>query len=201
MNVAMPPGGMTLYFLDKFVASAGITVNDIKTTPLPLAQMPLALANKAIDAAMAVEPFITAAEQQHSAKLVAPSGSFAPGVPNFVLEMSPVLASQRPDVAQRAMTAVLEGDRDNYEAFRPGGNPDAMIKILQNHLTNKDPALLTRMSTSTVPPDGKLDPKPLDEVQQTFLRLGLIKQTVNINEVVDASYVSRAAQELAKRSG
>ncbi len=196
MTVAIPPGGMTLFFLDKLTTSAGISLTDVNTTSMPLTQMPLALANKAVDAAMGVEPFITIAEQQHSAKLVLPSGAFAPGVPNFVLQMSPIFASQQPQVADRAMLAILKGTRDNYNAFRPGGNPETMIKVLQNHLATKDADLLTRMSTSTVPPDGLLDPKPLDEVQDAFVRHGLIKQKVDINQVVDSSYLGRAAKQL-----
>src|SRR5947209_1450318 len=82
-----------LFFLDKLATSACIALTDVNTTSMPLTQMPLALANKAVDAAMGVEPFITIAEQQHSAKLVLPSGAFAPGVPNFVLQMSPIFAS------------------------------------------------------------------------------------------------------------
>ncbi|HZU04475.1 MAG TPA: ABC transporter substrate-binding protein [Chloroflexota bacterium] len=200
MTVALgnPPGGTTHYYLERFATQAGITVDDVNMTLVPSPQMPVALANKAIDAAYAVEPFISVAEQQGSAKFVVPNGQFIAGMPVFVLQISPIFAHDQPAAAERFVFAVLQGQRFHYNAVMRGDGVEELYTILQNHTPVKDTTLLARMSTDAVPADGAMDPGPLLELQDAYVRYGTVRQRAPINEILDPSYAARAVQRLTR---
>jgi NitT/TauT family transport system substrate-binding protein len=194
--VSSPPGAASDYFLERFAQRAGITFQDMETTTVPFPQMAAALANKAVDAAYDVEPFITVAEQQGTGKFVVPNGQFLPGVPVFVLKISPVFARAQPQVADRFMVAFLKGQRFNYEAITSGQGKDEVYATLQNHTPIKDTAMLARMLTDAVAPDGVMDTAPLAEIQDAFIRYGTVQQKLDMSQLVDPSYAARAVQQL-----
>lgn len=196
--IASPPGGSTDYFLEKFAERAGITLQDMDTTVLPFPQMAAALANKAADAAYNVEPFVSVAEQQGIAKFVVPNGQFLPGVPVFVLQISPVFARAQPQAADRFMVAVLKGQRFNHEAVNSGQGTEEVYTILQNHTPIKDTRLMGRMLSDLVLPDGTIDPTPLIEIQDAFVRYGTVQQKQDVSQLIDASYAARALQQLGR---
>jgi NitT/TauT family transport system substrate-binding protein len=196
--LAQPPGGTTHYYLERFASLAGIAVEDMELTVVPYAQISTALVNKAIDGAYSVEPFIGVAEQQGVGKFVVPNGQFIPGMPVFVLQISPVFAREQPQVADRFMLALLKGQRFNYNAVLAGEATDELYQILQNHTPIKDAGMLARMVTDAVAPDGIMDPTPLSELQEAYLRYGTVRQRVEIGEVLDPAYAARAVQQLGR---
>jgi NitT/TauT family transport system substrate-binding protein len=194
--VSSPPGAASDYFLERFAQQAGITLQDMGTTTVPFPQMSAALINKAVDAAYDVEPFISVAEQQGSGRFVVPNGQFLPGVPVFVLKISPVFAREQPQVAERFMVAFLKGQRFNYDAVMTGQGREELYAILQNHTPIKDTAMLARMLTDAVAPDGVMDPAPLADIQDAFIRYGTVQQKLDMSQLVDSSYAARARQQL-----
>lgn len=196
--VAQPPGGTTHYYLERFAATAGITADDMEMTVVPYAQIATALVNKAIDGAYSVEPFIGVAEQQGVGKFVVPNGRFIPGMPVFVLQISPVFAREQPQIADRFMVGLLKGQKFNYDAVVAGAGTDELYQILQNHTPIKDTTMLARMVTDAIAPDGTMDPTPLAELQDAYVRFGTVRQRVDIGEVLDPGYAARAVQQTGR---
>jgi NitT/TauT family transport system substrate-binding protein len=196
--ISSPPGGATDFFLERFAGLAGITLPDMPTTVVPFPQMAIALANKAVDASYNVEPFIGVAEQQGTAKFVVPNGHFLPGVPVFVLQISPVFARAQPQVADRFLAALLKGQRFNYDAVTSGQGAEELYGIVQNYTPIKDTRLLARMLTDVVPPDGIMDTTPLADIQDAFIRYGTVQQRLDLAQLVDPSYAARAIAQLGR---
>ena len=193
------PGGQSDVLLERWAAKGGLTPDDVTRTPVPFPQMPGALTNKAIDAAMTIEPFITAMEAQGIAKLVAPWGQLFPGMPGGILVMSPDFARDQPEAAKRFMAAWLRGQRDFWHAFvKKDVPPDEMYETIANHTPFKEPGQIGPSTTFLVDPNGEMPLTGLSEEVDAFVRFGSVKQKPNLGQIVDPSF-ARAAVGLIGR--
>jgi NitT/TauT family transport system substrate-binding protein len=199
MALPDPPGGQTTYFQEKLAAKAGISPKDINTTIVPFGSMAAAFANKAIDASLLVDPFKGAIEQQGLVKDAIEVGAFLPGFPAQVLYMSGDFARGQPETAQRFMVGYLRGARDYYKAMvlKQGGSGE-VLKTLQAHTPVKDLNVLAKQPPTHFDPNGLMDPGPIADIQDAFLRYGSAKQKLDVNQLVDGSYAAYAVQQLGK---
>ena len=51
-------GSVSTYEVGKMLETAGIAISDVDVKVFPFTQMPIAFANKAIDAGIAIPPFV-----------------------------------------------------------------------------------------------------------------------------------------------
>jgi NitT/TauT family transport system substrate-binding protein len=190
-------GGLGQVWIERVLAKGNLTLGDVTLTTITFPDMPAAFANKAIDAGFMVEPFVTVAEAQGTAKNILPSGQIYPGLVAMVLLMSPVFAGEQPEAARRFVTAYLRGQRDYYRAFvQNQGDRDQIFQYLQEYTPIADPRLLPRMTTHVVEPNGVMDPHTLNELQDAFVRYGTQQQKVDLGRVIDSSYAEGAVQRL-----
>jgi NitT/TauT family transport system substrate-binding protein len=201
LNIASggPPGASTIDFaIENYAGKGNLTHADLKLTFLPFPQMPAAMANKAVDAAYFVEPFLSAAEQQGTAKMVAYNGDLLRGDPVYVLAISPVFAQAQPALADKFMQGLVKAQRYTYAAFKANANQAEVVKIIQEHQQIKDANLIVRMMDDVVSPDNPIDLKPFSDFEDAYVRYGSVKQKVDINQLVDPSYLQRAVQAAPK---
>jgi len=193
------PGGQSDVLLERWTAKGGLTRNDVTRTPLPFPQMPAAMANKAVDAVMTIEPFITVMEGQGVAKLVMPSGQLFPGLPGGILVMSPGFAKDQPEAAKRFLAAFLRGQRDFWHAFvKKDTPPDEMFKIIANHTPFKQPRQVGRATTYTVNPNGEMPLNALSDEVDAYVRFGSVKQKPDLSQIVDPSFAKAAVELIGK---
>jgi NitT/TauT family transport system substrate-binding protein len=201
MRVAISAlGSFTQIMAERVLAKGGLTLDDVELVALSFPDMPAAFANKAIDAAFVVEPFVAVAEGQGSAKTVMPSGQFFfPGTPVLVMAMSPVFAHQEPEAARRFLVAFLRGARDYHRTFmkNEGGRPE-FDAILSKYTPIKDAAMFTRMATHDIEPNGVMDATVMNEVQDYFIKYGTQQQKVDLSKVIDSSYADYAVSRLGR---
>ncbi|HEY7061185.1 MAG TPA: ABC transporter substrate-binding protein [Chloroflexota bacterium] len=200
LTIGLPSdGGFQHLFVEKMVGPVGLTLADVETTVMPFADGPPALANKRIDAAFLAEPFITVAQSQGSASLVAPMGDVFPGVPGNVLTISPIFAERQPEAARRFITAYLRGQRDYYRAIQLNeGGRDDIVQILIKYTPIKDPKLYDGLLTSPVDPNAVMDPRILNDVEDYYVKFGTVKEKVDSSQVLDRSYADYALQRLGR---
>lgn len=192
--------GPTQVWLDRILGWGGLTVADVQVTSLAFPDIPAAFANKAIDAAYLVEPFVSVAEGQGSAKTVLASGEFFfPGTPIQVVAFSPIFAEQQPEAAKRFLVAYLRGARDYIRTFmkREGGR-DEFDQILLKYTPIQDPKLFDRMATHDMDPNGAMDATVMDELQEYFVRYGVQQQKVDLGKVIDPTYAEYAVSRLGR---
>jgi NitT/TauT family transport system substrate-binding protein len=184
-------------YLEHALAKAGLTVADVQLAIVSFPDMGTALANRAIDAAWAVEPFIAINDEQGISRAVV-TGSDLYLVGN-VLMMSPSFAREQPEAARRFVTAHVRGQRDYYSAFvQHTGSEDEIVQILIKHTGVKDPALYARMGHHGVDPNSAIEDRAVDVLQDHFLRYGTQQGRVDLSKLIDRTYLNYAWERLGR---
>jgi NitT/TauT family transport system substrate-binding protein len=192
--------GVGQVLLERILARGGLTVDDVQVSTIPFPDIPAAFANRAIDAGYLVEPFVSVAEGQGTARTVLASGEFfIPGTPVQVVPLSPVFAEQQPEAARRFLVAYLRGARDYIRTFvkREGGREE-FDQILLKYTPIQDPRLFDRMATHDMDPNGVMDATVMNEIQDYFVRYGSQQQKVDLSQVIDPSYAEYAVSRLGR---
>ncbi|HEV8021916.1 MAG TPA: ABC transporter substrate-binding protein [Candidatus Lustribacter sp.] len=188
--------GVTYYLLDRVLASQNLTLNDVKIVELPYPSMYPAFTTGAIDAAISLEPSLTQTLQAGAAKQVSDLIEFAPGgtMTNVPLVYSEAFARNRP-LAQRFMTAYLKGVRVYNDAFEHGRGKDRVIDIIARH-AKLTPALVRSSFPFGLDPNGHITTTVLNDIQEFFVRQGMLVQPALMSQVVDGSFARTAVAQL-----
>jgi NitT/TauT family transport system substrate-binding protein len=179
----------------------GLAPPDARIVELPFPDMVPALANKAIDAAMMLEPFITLATDLKTGvrwKTVDEIVDFP--AQNAVIAYSARFANEQTDVAQRWMVAYLKGMRAYLAAVTEGTDRAAVIDILSRHTGVKDRSLYERMQPVGFDPTGRVDLRSFEDGQRWFLKLGLQRRKADFARLVDNRFVDDANARLGVES-
>jgi NitT/TauT family transport system substrate-binding protein len=199
MNIAIHILGTTpQLYMERILAKGGLTVDDVQFTIVQIPDQIGALANKAVDAAWAIDPFVTLSEGQGLGKKVATVSDVFPGAVSMIILLSPVFERQQPEAVRRFAVAYLRGARDYIQAAKTERGREEMVPILTKYTGLKDPALYARLSWPNLDPNGALDPQVLDTMQDYFVKVGSQQEKQDINRVVDPSYMSYAAERLGR---
>ncbi len=192
-------GGLGQVWTERVLAKGDLTLDDVQFTTLSFPDTPVGLANKAIDGAYLVEPFISVAETQGSGKAVMLNGEIYPNLVAQVQLLSPVFAQNQPEAARRYVTAWLRGQRDFHHTFvKDEGGREEYYQILLQYTPIRDPRLFPRMTTHLIDINSEMDPTTLNELQDYYLRYGTQLQRVDLSKVIDRSYGQYAVERLGR---
>ncbi|HZR99993.1 MAG TPA: ABC transporter substrate-binding protein [Chloroflexota bacterium] len=192
-------GGAADYLVERGIAPYGLTLADLDFQAVQMQDAPVALANKAVDAAWLVEPFILGVESRGVAKPVLLTGEIAPGAAGLVMLASPSFTRDQPEATRRFLRAWLRGQRDYYRAvIAQEGGADAIYEILSRYTTIKDPTLFPRIGFNGADPNGDIPEDSLYDYQDAFLRYGTQQQRVDLSRVIDRSYLNQALGDLGR---
>ena len=154
-----------------------------------------AFANRAIDAAVQVEPTAAVAVNLGVAVKWHEAAELSPAVQAAVVAYSPQFAEQT-DVARRWMVAYLQGVRDYNDAFRKGLGRAEIVSTLTLHTAVKDPALYEQMGFSYIDPNGRLEQNSLAEQADWHTQQGFVTQPPNVAQALDTSFADFAVDRL-----
>jgi NitT/TauT family transport system substrate-binding protein len=176
----------------------GWTAADADIIEMGFPDMLPALANRSLDVAVLVEPFVVRAEEQGVGVRWRPSEEVIPGQVAAAIMYGPALLEQRPDVGRRFMAAYLRGARDYYGAFtlKDPAVRAQVIPILTQSTNYKDPAQYERYQLPTVNPDGHLNVAALEADYRWYVAQGLIDDGVNVAQLVDGQFVDAALRQI-----
>jgi NitT/TauT family transport system substrate-binding protein len=181
--------------LVKGLDAAGVPLDRVEAVALPFPEMNTALANGAVDAALLTEPFLTqGAEQGISSQLLC-GEELNPGRQYAMLTYAPHFVESERAAGERLMLAYLRGVREYTDAMRKGVGRDAVIDVLARYAPT-DPDLYRRMRPVDLDPDGRPNRASIAFDQATLLRLGAIQQPVDLDTVIDSSFVEYALARL-----
>ncbi|MBI2848680.1 MAG: ABC transporter substrate-binding protein [Chloroflexi bacterium] len=193
------PGSVTYYTIGKGLKRAGLSLKDLDIVHLGPAQIAAAFERKAVDAAVAVEPIATVMQDQGLVvKWMMQDEFVGEPVQVAVAIYSGDWAKKNPEVAKKFMVAYLKGLRDMYEAMRGGPVKKDVVAIGIKYTAMKEPAQYDKASWSDVNPDGYVDKKSLAAQVDWYLEQGLITEKVNVDKVVDNTYLDYAISKLGK---
>lgn len=184
-------GASTEYWLNGALASGGLKYDDVEVVAIPFPEIPAALQQGGIQAAMLGEPFATFAEREGIAIRLA--DDFFDGDQATVVYFNEDFANERRDVALRFMKAYLKASRDLYENYKDEENLQIIAKY-----TGLDLDVLQEMAAPIHSPDGWVDITNLENQQQFFMELGQLEydQPLDITSFVNPEFAEQAVLEL-----
>jgi NitT/TauT family transport system substrate-binding protein len=188
--------GVTYYLLDRVLASQKLTLTDVKIVELPYPSMYPAFTSGAIDAAISLEPSLSQTLQQGAAKQVSDLIEFAPGgtMTNVPLIYSETFAKNK-TLAQNFMTAYVKGVRVYNDAFERGKDKDRVIDIIARH-AKLPPALVRSAFPCGLDPNQHITTDVLEDIQEFFVRQGMLATPALMSQVVDGSFARSAVSRL-----
>jgi NitT/TauT family transport system substrate-binding protein len=182
----------------RMLAQEGVGIDEVELITLSYPEMLAAFGNRAIDAALVIEPTLTigaarglfvAWEPGHSSSMF--GGPYQAGLLYFGTQFA-----AQTDLARRFMVGYLRGVRAYNDAFGRGeGRADA-IRVLTETTVLKDAALYDQMQMPALNPDGRLRRESLQAEIDYYRARGYYTGTANLDMVVDGSFAEYAAQQL-----
>jgi NitT/TauT family transport system substrate-binding protein len=191
------PGSTSMYEMAMTLATAGLSLHDVEVKHLAFSQMAAALANGALDAALAVAPFTEIATQQGTATAwIDPEAGYIKTLPmtSVAYIVNTDWAAHNADAATKLMLALARGSRDYCQAYHHGPNRGEMVDVLMKNHIGRDRALLDRMDWQARNPDGAFSLASLTDIQAFFKREGVIDKTAPPERLVDPRYAQAAAK-------
>jgi NitT/TauT family transport system substrate-binding protein len=193
------PGVSNTATLNALLQSAGLRYSDITAVNMPLPDHVAALGNKAVDASASVEPAATIAIRNKFAVLLKRDDEIIPNHQIAVLIYSEKFA-KRTDQANRFMRAYIRAVRFYNDALQDGRmagpTADKVIEILTASTTIKDPTIYKAITPTGMNPDGHVNIKSLADDLAFYREQGLITGAVNMQQLVDHSFVEAALKQL-----
>ncbi|HEY7066243.1 MAG TPA: ABC transporter substrate-binding protein [Chloroflexota bacterium] len=199
-RISTPGRGTALWgMLARGLATDGLTLADVDLQELSQPDSLPALANGALDAAMLLEPFISAVSARGIGVKWKGTSEFAPGAQNGELAYAPRFIQTQPEAARRFLVAYLKGVRDYRDAFDRGADKEAIIDVLVKRTPVKDRALYATMSPVGLDPNGQLAIAYLASEQELYAREGLLTSLIDVASLVDSQYADYAVAQLGRR--
>lgn len=195
------PGTAANVTLGRMMQGGGLKLDEIEQVYLAFPQMVVALANKAVDAALPAEPATTEAIRRGLATKLLGDDVAYPNHEIAVIFFTGKFATEKPDVAKRFLKAFLRGVRDHNDALGPDGKftgekGEAVIRILNEYTPIKDPQFYRDFALAACDPDGTLNVDSVAGDLAAFKEQKLIEGEVDMKKVVDLSFLKAALAEL-----
>lgn len=178
------PGGPCHYMVGKLLESAGLAPDDVELVTIPFPTVPGALAKREIDAACAAEPWVANTVRTGEARLVLTFDEIVPDMQVSVVMASLHLLRERP-LTERFLAAFLRAAPAGREK-----SPETLA-VVSKH-TGLDVAVLQETYWTDIDPRGRVNVASIRDQIAFFTRLGLVQGAVDLERIVDESYLPRS---------
>lgn len=173
------------YDLYHALALGNLTPDDIDTIDMAFPLVIPAFANGAIDAGLVTEPYLTQAENNNTAVVLARAEDFIPEYP-FLLFYGPAILDKDPELGRKFMVAYLKGVRQYNE-----GKTERNLRIIGN-FTNLDRDLLNRTCWFPIREDGYVPEGPVRDYMDWMYEHKKISRNLDDDQLFDRSYAAYA---------
>jgi ABC-type nitrate/sulfonate/bicarbonate transport system substrate-binding protein len=192
-------GGGQEVMLDKALNTVGLSTKDLNFKTMGFPDMVAALANRSVDLAGIIEPFVAQGIEKGALDVRWKSEELYEGQQGGMVMFGPNISR---DVGDRFMVAYVKGLRDYYEAFgKQKKNTARMIDILAANTAVKDKSLYDKMGWDYFNPDGYINADSVAYDLNWYASHDYVKQKPDLGKVIDNSYVDYAISKLGKYQG
>ncbi len=182
----------------RMLAQQGVGIDEVELIALGYPEMLVAFANGAIDAALVIEPTLTAGAARGLFTAWEPGQSSSvmggPYQAGLLYYGSQFMAQT--DLARRFMVGYLQGVRAYNDAFGRGEGRAEAVRVLTEMTAIKDPVLYEQMQMPALDPDGRINRPSLQAEIDYYRARGYYTGTATLDTVVDSSFAEYAAQLL-----
>jgi len=191
-------GSVSTYEVGKMLETAGVSVAEVDVKIIPFTQMPVAFANKGIDAGIVIPPFVSQfVEQGHAVGFAAPDDLVKPNPMTIaVIMVNTDWAKKNSELLRNYYTAYLRGVRDYCDAYHGAPIKDEIIAALIRHGSERRPELLHKYPWPARSPDGRINIASMLDMQDWFIKNGFARAKFPAERLVDTSYAEFAVQKL-----
>jgi NitT/TauT family transport system substrate-binding protein len=191
-------GSVSTYEVGKMLETAGLAISDVDVKIFPFTQMPVAFANKAIDAGIVIPPFVYQFRDQNLAVDFAEPDVLVKPAPMTiaVVMVNADWAKKNTDLLRNYYTAYLRGVRDYCNAYHGAPIKDEIIAALIRHGSERRPELLNKYPWPARSPNGLINTASMLDMQDWFIKNGYSRAKFPAERLVDASYADFAVQKL-----
>jgi NitT/TauT family transport system substrate-binding protein len=180
--------------------SVGLKYSDVETVDMPLPDHVAALKNKSVDASASVEPGPALAVRNGDAVVIRSDDEILPNHQIAVLLYAEEFARKQPEAAKKFMRAYIRAVRFYNGALKDGRldgpNADAVIAILSEATPIKSRDIYKLITPTGMNPDGRVNKASLAYDLAFYADQGLVKGAVNLDDVVDGTFVEAALKDL-----
>jgi NitT/TauT family transport system substrate-binding protein len=167
--------GLAEVVISRSLESQGVDYERVKLLEVPFPEMPAALEQKRVDAALLTEPFLSAVLAEGGTQIDAPSVETVPNFPNGVYVAAESYIAENGDIVDRfarAMNRSLEYARDNPEEVR---------RIVPTYTeTPEEAAQQMRLPVF----DPELDREGIELEAELTAKYGIIEEAPSYEELV-----------------
>jgi NitT/TauT family transport system substrate-binding protein len=191
-------GSVSTYEIGKMLEREGLTIADVEIKVVPFPQMAVAFANKAIDGAIVIPPFVWAFEDQKIAVKFGEADDLIDPRPMSiaVIMVNTDWAKQNKQVLSNYILAWMRGVRDYCQAFHGSALRADVVDALVKSGTERRPELLHKYPWPARSPNGQINVASMLDIQSWYLKSKMISAQFPAERLTDMSYVQNAAQKL-----
>jgi len=190
-------GQVTDLFAGMLLGSGGLTAKDARIVQMPYPDMLAALQGKSIDVAVAVDPFMTIAENEGFAVHFRGMADVVPGLNLGVVMYGDRMGKKDRALGMRFMKAFDKGNTYLRKRLREPGGRAEIAEIYQKHLPLKTQAMYEKVSLGLgrehlmVDVEGRYG---LRWQLKWYTDLGLVPKQPDLKTGVDNSFAEAAAK-------
>jgi NitT/TauT family transport system substrate-binding protein len=198
-TIAMTPPGLGTsngFALQAYLARAHLTPADVHIQPIAFPAQPAALTNGAVPVAMMAEPFATEVVLHGIGVRLATNDQIVPDQQIAALAYAGQFVSKHPGLAEKFMIAYIKGIRTYDEAFVAGVNKAKIVDILASKTAVHNKQLWSEMIPAGLNPNGLLNLSNMQQEEDFFHQVGLVKVEPPLSSFVDESFAKQADKTL-----
>lgn len=193
-RVDVPELSWSAYYVDRLLATAGLSLDDVLVTNVPPPAEFQALEQGQIDASVTAEPTITRLKQAGHSALFTPVQELLPDSQFAIMIYGPTLLDENRDAGNRFMTAYLKGVHQYNQ-----GKTDRNVEIVAKH-TELDPALVRAACWASIHDDGTINVQSVLDFQAWAVEKEYLDNPVTEEQFWDPSFVEYASEALGTAS-
>lgn len=167
--------GLAEVVINRSLEKQGIDFRKVKLLEVPFPEMPVALEEGRVDAALLTEPFLTSVLDRGGKQIDAPSVETLPSFPNGVYVAASDYIADNPDIVDRFARAM------NKSLDYAQAHPDEVRRIIPTF--TKTPAEAAQ-SLRLPAFDSKLDRKGIELEADLVAKYGIIEESPSYEELV-----------------
>ena len=192
------PGTVTTYEVGKILKSGGVGIKDVDIKILSFVQMGIALTNKAVDAALVIQPWASQYSEQGIAKVLADPDDYADPKPLTIAvniaNMDWVNGDR--DLARRYFLAYQKAAYEYCQAYHGGKNRQEVIDIIVKTGMEPRAEVIARYPWPARNPNGRINVPSLMDMQKYYLSEGLVTKELPVERLLTNEFVDYATEKL-----
>lgn len=178
-----------------WLEKAGLKLTDVTfVAPMTFPDMLAGISNKAIDAAITLEPFVTLGAARNVSKVLAGDHDIMPNRLGCAVVFGQRMVNDR-ELGRRFLRAWIKGARVyNDGIFKSIGRAD-VVKLMASKYAVKDVAMYDRMVPFPIDPNGRLNLASIELDLKFYREQGLLTGDVQTASLVDITLAREIAAE------